>query len=757
VAFVHRFDPPGGRKQFSPQIWTPDGWKWKAPPEPRPLYGLDRLAGRPNAPVVIAEGEKAADAAAALLPDFVAISTMNGAQAPGKSDLAPLQGRSVHIWPDADAAGEKYAATVAKMAQDAGAAAAYILDLSRLAPNPVAGAPQALPKGWDAADAAADGWTPETLAKAISWLPFPADPSAAAPAVDAGVPEGFELTTDGLFALLPPSRGSDEPRRLWICRPLKVLAVTRDESGEAWGRWLEWEDRDGVCRRWPAPLTLLAGSGETLRTELHRLGLEITTNPEGRRRLLDYLLTSAPETRARSVSRTGWSGGVFVLPNRTLGEGAEPVIFQAETAAGPGFGERGTLDDWRRHVAALAVGNSRLLFAISCAFAAPLLALAGDESGGFHLKGSSVNGSSSGKTTTQRVAASVCGPPEYVSRWRGTDNGLEAGAEQHNDALYILDELSQQDPRTAGESAYLLANGCGKARAARTGEARNIKQWRLVFLSSGEVGLSEHMAAAGKRAKAGQETRMGEIPADAGAGHGVFEDLHGYENGSDFARALTEAAAENYGTPFPAFIEAVIPDRLDLPRVIKRLRNDFVEDALSGLAPSGQVRRVAARFGLVAVAGELATNYEITGWPQGAALDAAMTCFRAWLKARGGPGSAEAKDLLGQVRHFFELHGESRFTPWDRAAAEDSHMPRTSNRAGFVRFDEKEGLLFFVFPEVFRREVLDGFDPAEAAPLLVQRGLLIPGTDGKTTQKPRLPGFRNPRRVYVVSADMGGG
>ncbi|MEO8029183.1 MAG: DUF927 domain-containing protein [Bryobacteraceae bacterium] len=34
---------------------------------------------------------------------------------------------------------------------------------------------------------------------------------------------------------------------------------------------------------------------------------------------------------------------------------------------------RGTLDEWRENVATVAIGNSRLAFAISSAFAAPLL------------------------------------------------------------------------------------------------------------------------------------------------------------------------------------------------------------------------------------------------------------------------------------------------------------------------------------------------------------------------------------------------
>jgi putative DNA primase/helicase len=117
-----------------------------------------------------------------------------------------------------------------------------------------------------------------------------------------------------------------------------------------------------------------------------------------------------------------------------------------------------------------------------------------------------------------KLAASVYGGTSYLQRWRSTDNALEATAAQHSDCLLILDELAQIDPKTAGECAYMLANEQGKARATRTGTPRARQAWRLLFLSAGELGLSDHMAEGMKRTRTGQEVRMADIPADAGPG-----------------------------------------------------------------------------------------------------------------------------------------------------------------------------------------------------------------------------------------------
>ncbi|NVZ08828.1 DUF3987 domain-containing protein [Allochromatium humboldtianum] len=157
ICIQMRFDTGPGTKEFRPATRTADGWRWKAPEAPRPLYGLDRLSAHPEAPVILCEGEKASNAAAALLLDCVSIASMNGAKSPKKSDWTPLAGRRVRIWPDNDQPGADFAQTAAKLILDAGAQSVEVLDLSSLGDG--------LPEGWDAADALADGWTPERFAE----------------------------------------------------------------------------------------------------------------------------------------------------------------------------------------------------------------------------------------------------------------------------------------------------------------------------------------------------------------------------------------------------------------------------------------------------------------------------------------------------------------------------------------------------------------------------------------------------------------
>ncbi len=216
-----------------------------------------------------------------------------------------------------------------------------------------------------------------------------------------------------------------------------------------------------------------------VRRELARLGLSISPSKSARDLLASYLQIVAVEDRARCVDKLGWHQDVYVTASMSIGQSSEKVVFQNTNSIEPALTVSGTVTQWRDTIGRLASGNSRLVFAISTAFSPVLASMAGEDSGGFHIRGAS----SSGKTTALKVAASVWGEPDnYTRLWRSTVNGLEGLAAVHNDGLLILDELSQIDPKEAGEAAYLLANGQWKNRASKLGAIKPSNRWALIFL-----------------------------------------------------------------------------------------------------------------------------------------------------------------------------------------------------------------------------------------------------------------------------------
>jgi len=494
-----------------------------------------------------------------------------------------------------------------------------------------------------------------------------------------------------------------------------------------------------------------AGDGtEVLRVLLDH-GARIAPGRKSRERLLVYLQVAPAARRMDTVDTGGWhtlttGETVFVLGDRKLGTASDRVLFRPETRQAV-FATGGTLEGWQTNVAAKCVGNSRLVFAVSVALAASLLYTTGDESGGFHAVGPS----SCGKTTMLYVAGSAWGSHAFLRRWRATANAIDAMAAQHCDTLLVLDELAQVDPKEAGGIAYSLANGQGKARANRTGDAKPVVTWRLLFLSAGEIGLALHMAESGKKARAGQQARLAEIPADAGAGLGLFDTLHDATNAATFANQLKEATNRDYGHIGPAFVERLLAARdswSGLAEAVKAYGLQF-----AGEGADGPVPRVARRFALAAVARGPATKWNLTGWPKGTALAAAQTCFSAWVAARGGKGNLEPKQVLAQVRAFLEQHGEARFTPWDGVSNHIDSERVTHRRSGFWR-EQDGGRWHYVLPETMRQEVLAGLDTREATRALLAASVLHPDSDGNATRSERLPGFGKSTRCYVVKPSL---
>ena len=319
----------------------------------------------------------------------------------------------------------------------------------------------------------------------------------------------------------------------------------RREGRESGDDCLEWKDSDGVVHQWAMPLDLvLRDGGVEARCELGRQGLTISPSKAAKEYLVTFLQTWPVDARARCVDRLRMDcerrpDGLRPAESGAVGLSNEFVVFQNAHAIEPAFAVEGALVGWQQSVARLAVGNTRLVFSISAAFAGPMLRLAGESSGGFHLRGIT----SIGKSTALECAASVWGDPErYRRHWRTTVNGLEGLAVLHNDGLLILDELSQIDAKDAGEAAYLLANGQGKTRASRSGLARPVTSWRLLYLSAGEESLAALMARAGRRPTAGQEIRMAEIEADAGKGMGLIETLHEFDTPAQLVLAPSATA-----------------------------------------------------------------------------------------------------------------------------------------------------------------------------------------------------------------------
>ncbi len=155
--------------------------------------------------------------------------------------------------------------------------------------------------------------------------------------------------------------------------------------------------------------------------------------------------------------------------------------------------------------------------------------------------------------------------------------------------------------------------------------------------------------------------------------------------------------------------------------------------------------RVLNRFALVAAAGTLATELDITGWPREEAFWAVGKCFDAWLQSRGHLSMQEEVEILRQIKRCLEQHGEARFT-----VIGSEVDTKTMNRWGY-RKEDGIGSVFFVFQESFKQDMCTGFDAQIAAKVLKEKGWLVPDTEGKSTRAENLPCSDSTTRCYRLN------
>ncbi len=538
---------------------------------------------------------------------------------------------------------------------------------------------------------------------------------------------------------IKPGKGDAPPAltETRVCSPLSIEAVTHNGQDNNFGRLLRFKNTLGRWREWAMPMELLRGSGDDLRGELLAMGVEI--DPTAKTLLANYLQAKPPKRQMRCALQVGWCGNSFVLPDTVIGTAASGVIFQSGERGHDEHTRAGTLDGWQSEIAARAVGNPLLLLALSAAFAGPLLMRCNAEGGGVHFVGDS----STGKTTLLEAGCSVWGGANYRRSWRATANGMEGAAALFNDCLLALDEISECDPREVGAIVYALGNGRGKQRAGRTGSARAITRWRCFVVSTGERTIATAMQEGGHRAKAGQAVRLLDIPA--ARVHGAWDTLHGLPSGTAFSDAIKRASVTHHGYAGRTFLERLTRDGQDFCALLERFKALPRFSAEDG---EGQDKRAAGRFAMLALAGEVATEYGITGWPEGAALNAAAEGFRVWRAARGR-GNDERRQILDRVSGFIERHGDGRFSD-----ADSTKENPIRDRAGWWR-DSTEGREY-LFTADAMREALRGFDFARALDALQESGALPkPSADGKRARFYRIAG--RGVKLYPIHADKLGG
>lgn len=531
-----------------------------------------------------------------------------------------------------------------------------------------------------------------------------------------------------------PKTGDRLPFNEWLCGPLHVDAVTRNEGQDGdYGRLLRFRNEDDKWLTWAMPNELLAGRPDAILAVLLSMGLNV--DYKRRAQVCQYIAAQHPTHRVIAATSTGWhTPKLFIMPRERIGDGE--AIFQTEGANGDDYRKGGTLDGWKSSIGTMCEDNPLLVLSVCASLAGALLYHVQRQGGGFHIIGDS----STGKSSAILAGASVWGHGEDFKRtWRATGNGLEGIASQRNDTLLALDEIGEADPREIGAVIYAMANGTGKARASRTGAARPAKRWRVMLFSSGEQGLSQIMAEGGKRSRAGQEIRLLDISARRI--YGAWDSLHDLAGGREFSDAIQRASVTHYGHAGPEFIRRLLAsgDARILPEWLTKIAAKYP-------STSGQEGRAAERFALVALAGELAIKWGLLPLPPGHIQAAMLELFKEWRAGRG-EGPSEDRQILRAIADFISRHGDSRFS-----GANDPHG-EARDRAGY-RETLPDGRLLYLFNRPGLEEAAKGYDLSRVVLALDSVKAIAKRETGKHQHKKCLPDGTKPRLYWIDPAKL---
>ncbi|CAM7722072.1 DUF927 domain-containing protein [Phytobacter diazotrophicus] len=547
----------------------------------------------------------------------------------------------------------------------------------------------------------------------------------------------IESRSDGVYWIVPKvdkESGEVINNESWLASPMDVIGTGRDDKDQYLIlRWLAFGA--GIPTTAAIPMADI-GEREGWRT-LKAGGVNITTKSSLRAILADWLQRSGSRVLWRVVHATGWQCGAYIMPDgEIIGSPSHPVLFSGRSSTAAGYVVKGTAQSWRDSVGLLAGGNYSMMTGVGAALAAPLIGLVGADGFGIHF----YEQSSAGKTTTANVASSLYGDPDLLRlTWYGTALGLANEAAAHNDGLMPLDEVGQgADPVSVSQSAYALFNGVGKLQGAKEGGNRDLKRWRTVAISTGEMDLETFIATAGRKTKAGQLVRLLNIPLSKAV------RFHDHQNGKQHADALKDAYQHNYGAAGREWIKWLADHQQQAIDTVREC-----EARWRSLIPADygeQVHRVAARFAILEAA--LLLGEVVTGWDAQTCRDAIQHSYNAWLR-EFGTGNKEHRQIVEQTEAFLNAHGLSRFAPFPYSPAD---LP-IRDLAGYRQRGghDESPMIFYTFPATFEKEIAAGFNAKQFAEVLKNAGMLTPPKSGRGYQRksPRIEGRQI--NVYVLS------
>jgi hypothetical protein len=322
------------------------------------------------------------------------------------------------------------------------------------------------------------------------------------------LPPGYTQTPDGALWFHPPVADEDRkaPRPVKVSNSFIRIAEIRENIDTGQIALLIAFDYLGSARLTPVRRSQMSDARQLV-AALAGEGAPVTSN--NARLVIGYLSAyehafadAIPRKKVTSRFGRGRAGGPFYLPGLSTAVefapagGGDASLYRAYSS------RRGTLRGWLEVMRALA-GECLMIpqAAVLAAFVPPLQRRLQIPNFILDIYGST----STGKSTSLRVAASVYGnphdPDSLILQWMNTRVAVEQVAGMCSELPVFLDDAQHCPAELKRAAVYMIANGRGKGRSGRGGGIRETPTWHTVALSTSEEPLHESSPHEGARGR----------------------------------------------------------------------------------------------------------------------------------------------------------------------------------------------------------------------------------------------------------------
>lgn len=395
-----------------------------------------------------------------------------------------------------------------------------------------------------------------------------------------------------------------------------------------------------------------------------------------------------PKTGLAKIQINGIPYWVNTWDGRQYAFGPQPPVPVATMAAATPPSRTGTLTGWKKAIARHCHKNPHLIVILCHALAAPLRRVFRQ----VFLVLLLVGPSSTGKTTGQRLAASMYGSPENevgVLQMSGTEVGIREQLESRNDLPLCFQDIRQSE---AADVLFRLIFSAADGANRYTHGAHNRPLSATPILSN-ERSIMDlaHRGSSGL-----DEGLFGRcIELYANAKYGLFHDIHDAESASAFSKEIEAAAYAHHGKAWPAWL-SLLSDNWDQVLAWYKAGLPIVRDRIAGSVDSASIGPVDGRMldalAFSAWVGMVASKLGLLPLAESEIRMAFSEVFSEHIGRRQAGRTPLSEKIIADVRGYIDQH-QGRFPSFDRFDTDGSRSGITGYRRQAK--DGSEDFLFF--------------------------------------------------------------